>query len=58
MRAEKFLHERVIRVLPLVVVMLAGGGGASQAASATDHVPTDVKLTIVEIGRASCRERV
>ncbi len=53
MQIKRFLHGWIFRVLPAAFAVLVGVGIVAYAASVTDHVPTDVKLTIVVQGLES-----
>ncbi|HHG90399.1 MAG TPA: glucose dehydrogenase [Devosia sp.] len=53
MQTRAFRFRRFMGILPVAAILLAGAGTASFGASVTDHVPSDVKLTIVARGLES-----
>ncbi len=53
MRSRSILYRVILGAMPAAFVVLFAASGAAHAASVTDHVPTDVKLTIVVQGLES-----
>ncbi len=53
MQVEIFIFQRIFSALPVAAVLLAGALALSPGASASEHVPTEAKLTIVVQGLES-----